>query len=79
MAEPKGAAETAPTADLFSNCGCPGMNGLRCSATPIGPTPGPPPPWGMQNVLCKLRWETSDPMIPGLVKPTWAFRLAPSR
>jgi hypothetical protein len=25
------------------------------------PTPGPPPPWGMQKVLCKLRWHTSAP------------------
>lgn len=29
--------------------------------TPIGPMPGPPPPWGMQNVLCRLRWDTSEP------------------
>lgn len=29
--------------------------------TPIGPMPGPPPPWGIQNVLCRLRWDTSEP------------------
>src|SRR6266576_1383323 len=32
-----------------------GKKGTRCLATPIGPTPGPPPPCGMQNVLCKFR------------------------
>ena len=37
-------------------------------ATPIGPMPGPPPPWGMQKVLCRLRWQTSAPMSPGLVQ-----------
>jgi hypothetical protein len=30
--------------------------------TPIGPIPGPPPPCGMQNVLCRLRCETSAPI-----------------
>ena len=38
--------------------------GARC--TPIGPTPGPPPPCGMQNVLCRLRCDTSAPNSPGL-------------
>mmetsp|Transcript_2252 Transcript_2252/g.3947 ORF Transcript_2252/g.3947 Transcript_2252/m.3947 type:complete len:210 (-) Transcript_2252:1252-1881(-) len=56
----------------------PGRKGARWDATPIEPTPGPPPPWGMQNVLCRLRWQTSAPMIPGLVKPTCAFIFAPS-
>jgi hypothetical protein len=37
---------------------------------PMGPMPGPPPPWGMQKVLCRLRWHTSAPMWPGLVRPT---------
>ena len=32
-------------------------------ATPIGPMPGPPPPCGMQKVLCRLRWQTSAPML----------------
>lgn len=31
------------------------------SYTPIGPIPGPPPPWGIQNVLWRFKWETSDP------------------
>ena len=43
-----------------------------------GPTPGPPPPCGMQNVLCRLRCETSAPNSPGRASPTSALRLAPS-
>ena len=77
---PQGAAEMVPQA-----CGCarsttgwPGRNGARCFATPIGPMPGPPPPWGMQKVLCRFRWQTSAPMSPGRQRPTWAFMLAPS-
>ena len=42
-----------------------GKNGPRCAATQMGPTPGPPPPCGMQNVLCRFRWQTSAPMIGG--------------
>ena len=38
-----------------------GRNLTRCLATPIGPTPGPPPPWGIQKVLCKFKWQTSAP------------------
>ena len=58
--------------------GCPGRNGARCAATPIGPMPGPPPPCGIANVLCRFRWQTSAPMRAGLVSPTCAFMLAPS-
>jgi len=29
------------------------------------PMPGPPPPCGMQKVLCKFKWHTSAPMSPG--------------
>ena len=32
-----------------------------CTHTPIGPIPGPPPPCGMQKVLCRFRWDTSLP------------------
>ena len=35
-------------------------------------------PWGIQNVLCKLRWHTSAPICPGEVNATWAFIFAPS-
>ena len=51
----------------------------RCARTATGPTPGPPPPCGMQNVLCRLRCDTSAPNCPGLARPTSALRLAPSR
>ena len=39
-------------------------NGVKCFATPIGPIPGPPPPWGMAKVLCKFN-DTSAPIKPG--------------
>ena len=42
------------------------------------PDPGPPPPCGMQNVLCRFRWHTSAPIVAGEVSPTCAFMLAPS-
>ena len=58
--------------------GSPGRNGARCAATATGPTPGPPPPCGMQNVLCRFRCETSPPNSPGRARPTSAFRFAPS-
>src|SRR5476651_1902360 len=79
-ADPNGAADTGPTTCglVPSTAGCPGRNGARCALTPIGPMPGPPPPCGMENVLCRLRWQTSAPISAGLVKPTCAFILAPS-
>ena len=80
LALPQGAAETGPMA--FSppvrTTGCPGRYGMRCLATQMGPIPGPPPPCGMQNVLCRLRWQTSGPKSPGRQRPTWAFMFAPS-
>src|SRR5450759_1809075 len=54
------------------------QNVTRCFATPMGPIPGPPPPCGMQNVLWRLRWQTSAPMSAGRHKPTIAFMFAPS-
>ena len=53
-------------------------NGARCARTATGPTPGPPPPCGMQNVLCRFRCETSPPNSPGLARPSRALRFAPS-
>lgn len=44
----------------------------------MGPRPGPPPPCGMLKVLWRFRWHTSAPMMPGLVRPSWAFMFAPS-
>ena len=80
-AEPHGAPAIVPNAVSLPPVGMTGWvgrYGLRWAATPIGPTPGPPPPCGMQNVLCMLRWHTSAPQVPGEVKPHWAFKLAPS-
>mmetsp|Transcript_24991 Transcript_24991/g.73094 ORF Transcript_24991/g.73094 Transcript_24991/m.73094 type:complete len:251 (-) Transcript_24991:1773-2525(-) len=89
-ADPKGAAATAPSflgtqmslpqsfPEASGSATCPGRNGARCLATPMDPTPGPPPPCGMQNVLCRFKWHTSAPINPGLVRPTWAFMFAPS-
>ncbi len=31
-----------------------GMNGNSRGATPTGAEPGPPPPWGVEKVLCRL-------------------------
>ena len=35
------------------------------SETAIGPDPGPPPPCGWVNDLCRLKWTMSKPMSPG--------------
>ena len=82
LAEPNGAADTGPTGTLpdsvpFSPT-TPGKNGAKCARTPTGPTPGPPPPCGIQNVLCKFKCETSEPNLPGCATPTMAFIFAPS-
>ena len=59
---PNGAADTGRRVAAGSTTGCAGRNGARCAATAIGPMPGPPPPCGMQKVLCRLRWQTSAPI-----------------
>ena len=46
--------------------------------TPTGPEPGPPPPWGVEKVLCRLKCMTSMPKSPGRVTPSSAVRFAPS-
>ena len=81
-ADPHGAALIAPTpvaGPASGRSGWFGKYGARCARTPIGPTPGPPPPCGMQNVLCKFRCDTSAPNWPGRATPTSALRFAPSR
>src|SRR3982751_6618400 len=78
LADPKGRADTGPTGRPRRPSGWPGRNGARWARTAAGPTPGPPPPCGMQNVLCRFRCDTSAPNRPGLAKPTSAFRFAPS-
>ena len=77
-AEPNGAPDTGPTAWGSVLNGLPGKKAAKWARTATGPTPGPPPPCGIQNVLCKLRWLTSAPKCPGLATPTSALRLAPS-
>src|SRR5947207_15936954 len=69
-----GAADTAwiARAPPVLTIGCPGRYGASCAATPIGPIPGPPPPCGMLNVLCRLIWQTSAPSAAGLMRPTCA-------
>ncbi|MEA2125246.1 MAG: glycine dehydrogenase subunit 2, partial [Solirubrobacteraceae bacterium] len=44
----------------------------------IGRDPGPPPPCGCVNDLCRLKCTMSKPMSPGRVRPMIALRLAPS-
>jgi hypothetical protein len=76
---PSGAALTAPTPFTGRRRrGVAGRKGTRSATTHTGPTPGPPPPCGMQKVLCRLRWLTSPPNSPGAATPTSAFMLAPS-
>ena len=56
-----------------------GGDGLQeASETAIGPAPGPPPPCGWLNDLCRLTWTMSKPMSPGRDWPITALRLAPS-
>ena len=61
----------------FSTSGT-GRNGASVSRTTIGPAPGPPPPCGVLNVLCVLKWTMSKPMSPGRLTPSTALALAPS-
>ena len=51
------------------SCAKAGAGLQPCPARPHY-APGPPPPWGMQKVLCRFRWHTSAPMMPGAVRPT---------
>src|SRR5437667_387337 len=77
---PHGAADTVPHGCCWRNgtTGWSGRKGPRCAATQMGPIPGPPPPCGMQKVLCRFRWHRSAPMSAGRTRPTWAFMFAPS-
>src|ERR1700733_13408018 len=82
-ADPYGAAATwaAGPAVIGTVPGCPvlaGRNGARCAFAATGPTPGPPPPCGMQKVLCRLRWDTSPPRRGGDAPPAGGLGLAPS-
>ena len=81
LALPHGAALTGADAPARRRPGRPGArgrNGARCARRRWAPCPGPPPPCGMQNVLCRFRWQTSAPMSAGRQRPTCAFMFAPS-
>ena len=54
---PHGAAETAPIPFFGPDSlitSCVGKNSAKCLPQAMGPIPGPPPPCGIQKVLCKL-------------------------
>ena len=55
-----------------------GRNGFKNSLHPTAPEPGPPPPCGVEKVLCRFRWTTSNPISPGRTIPMMALRFAPS-
>ncbi len=71
LADPNLAAVNYPTVldDDFLSSYVSGRNSTSFLLTAIGPIPGPPPPWGILNVLCKFKWQTSAPKNPGLVNP----------
>ncbi len=71
------AGDSAPSAPYARTTGV-GRKSTRCAATPTGPAPAPPPPCGIENVLCRLRCMRSKPMSPGRVLPISAFAFAPS-
>ena len=54
LADPNGAPEIGPgpvIGPAVASSGWFGKNGAKCARAITGPTPGPPPPCGMQNVL----------------------------
>ena len=71
LALPHGAAETG--ADRLRAAGrdhrVPGQERREVRRHADRAHAGPPPPCGMQNVLCRLRWQTSAPMSPGPAEP----------
>ncbi len=56
-----------------------GKYAASSSHTETGPLPGPPPPCGVENVLCKLNCITSTPISAGLTLPQMALKFAPSQ
>src|ERR1039457_3483948 len=56
-----------------------GREGQWGAPTPTGPVPGPPPPCGVENALCRFMCMTSTPMSAGRTLPTKALKFAPSR
>ena len=56
-----------------------GPNGASACDNTTGPEPGPPPPCGVENVLCRLMCIASMPRSPGRTLPTMALKFAPSQ
>ncbi len=56
-----------------------GRNGASSSFTAIGPAPGPPPPCGVLNVLCRFMLYHVEAEVAQLHLPSSALRLAPSQ
>ena len=56
-----------------------GANGVSAAEKTTGPAPRPPPPCGVEKVLCKLMCMASMPRSPGRTLPTMALKLAPSQ
>ena len=50
-----------------------GAKAARRSDSTTGPEPGPPPPCGVENVLCRLMCMQSTPRSPGRTRPTIAL------
>ena len=53
--------------------------GANAAESTTGPAPGPPPPCGVEKVLCRLMCMQSTPRSPGRTRPTIALKLAPSQ
>ena len=71
-----GTNETVPIVRL-STVGS-GRKGARSSEQAMAPQPGPPPPWGVEKVLCKLKCMMSTSASAGRIRPMFAFMFAPS-
>jgi hypothetical protein len=56
-----------------------GAKGASAADSTTGPAPGPPPPCGVEKVLCRLMCMASTPRSPGRTLPTMALKLAPSQ
>jgi hypothetical protein len=54
-----------------------GAKGVSASEKTTGPEPGPPPPCGVEKVLCRLMCIASMPRSPGRTRPTIALKFAP--
>jgi hypothetical protein len=56
-----------------------GAKAARACDRTTGRRPGPPPPCGVEKVLCRLMCMASTPRSPGRTRPTMALKFAPSQ